>query len=155
LIITIIAIGVLFIGNYYNYIWIGSRFFYVEFASENYGDGNLADSNNKNLGNTPAEIQRNQKLIIAIGVLFIGNYYNYIWIGSRFFQSFLSGFTIAISARTKVLSLTLINPCVILIVVVTHRTTQVKQTMKSMLKTMETTLAIMLNSPQKTMVMAT
>jgi hypothetical protein len=31
---------------------------YVEFASENYGDGNLADSNNKNLGNTPAEIQR-------------------------------------------------------------------------------------------------
>ncbi|VVM23107.1 hypothetical protein BSPWISOXPB_11039 [uncultured Gammaproteobacteria bacterium] len=35
---------------------------YVEFASENYGDGNLADSNNKNLGNTPAEIQRNQKL---------------------------------------------------------------------------------------------
>ncbi|VVM18796.1 hypothetical protein BSPWISOXPB_10038 [uncultured Gammaproteobacteria bacterium] len=37
----------------------------------------------------------------------------------------------------------------------THRTTQVKQTMKSMPKTMETTLAIMLNSPQKTMVMAT
>ncbi|VVM28487.1 hypothetical protein BSPWISOXPB_1005 [uncultured Gammaproteobacteria bacterium] len=36
---------------------------YVEFASENYGDGNLADSNNKNLGNTPAERQRNQKLI--------------------------------------------------------------------------------------------
>ncbi|VVM28467.1 hypothetical protein BSPWISOXPB_11028 [uncultured Gammaproteobacteria bacterium] len=36
---------------------------YVEFASENYGDGSLADSNNKNLGNTPAEIQRNQKLI--------------------------------------------------------------------------------------------
>ncbi|SHN93872.1 hypothetical protein BCLUESOX_1153, partial [bacterium endosymbiont of Bathymodiolus sp. 5 South] len=36
---------------------------YVEFASENYGDGNLADSNNKNLGNTPAEIQRNQKLV--------------------------------------------------------------------------------------------
>jgi hypothetical protein len=35
---------------------------YVEFASENYGDGSLADSNNKNLGNTPAEIQRNQKL---------------------------------------------------------------------------------------------
>jgi hypothetical protein len=32
---------------------------YIEFASENYGDGNLADSNNKNLGNTPAEIQRN------------------------------------------------------------------------------------------------
>jgi hypothetical protein len=37
----------------------------------------------------------------------------------------------------------------------THRTTQVKQTMKSMLKTMETTLAIMLSSPQKTMAMAT
>ncbi|VVH67203.1 hypothetical protein BSPLISOX_724, partial [uncultured Gammaproteobacteria bacterium] len=36
---------------------------YVEFASENYGDGNLADSNNKNLGNTPAEIQRNQTLV--------------------------------------------------------------------------------------------
>jgi hypothetical protein len=35
----------------------------------------------------------------------------------------------------------------------THRTTQVKQTMKSMPKTMETTLAIMLNSPQKTMAM--
>jgi uncharacterized protein YaaR (DUF327 family) len=35
---------------------------YVEFASENYGDGNLADTNNNNLGNTPAEIQRNQKL---------------------------------------------------------------------------------------------
>jgi hypothetical protein len=34
---------------------------YVEFASENYGDGSLADSNNKNLGNTPAERQRNQK----------------------------------------------------------------------------------------------
>jgi hypothetical protein len=78
--------------------------------------------------------------IIAIGVLFIGNYYNYIWIGSRFFQSFLSGFTIAISARTKV---------------PTHRTTQVKQIMKPMPKTMETTLAIMLNLPQKTMVMAT
>jgi hypothetical protein len=26
--------------------------------------------------------------IIAIGVLFIGNGYNYIWIGKRFFQSF-------------------------------------------------------------------
>jgi hypothetical protein len=36
---------------------------YVEFASENYGDGNLADTNNNNLGNTPAERQRNQKLI--------------------------------------------------------------------------------------------
>jgi hypothetical protein len=36
---------------------------YVEFASENYGDGNLADTNNNNLGNTPAEIQRNQKLV--------------------------------------------------------------------------------------------
>jgi hypothetical protein len=47
--------------------------------------------------------------IIAIGVLFIGNYYNYIWIGKRFFKSFLSGFTIAISARTKILPLTLIN----------------------------------------------
>jgi hypothetical protein len=35
---------------------------YVEFASENYGDGSLADSNNKNLGNTPAEIQRNQNI---------------------------------------------------------------------------------------------
>ncbi|VVM23099.1 hypothetical protein BSPWISOXPB_3876 [uncultured Gammaproteobacteria bacterium] len=38
---------------------------YIEFASENYGDGSLADSNNKNLGNTPAEIQRNQKLLIT------------------------------------------------------------------------------------------
>ncbi|VVH59065.1 hypothetical protein BSPCLSOX_1406, partial [uncultured Gammaproteobacteria bacterium] len=36
---------------------------YVEFASENYGDGSLADTNNNNLGNTPAEIQRNQKLV--------------------------------------------------------------------------------------------
>jgi hypothetical protein len=36
---------------------------YVEFASENYGDGNLADTNNNNLGNTPAEIQRIQKLV--------------------------------------------------------------------------------------------
>ncbi|VVH67409.1 Colicin E3 (EC, partial [uncultured Gammaproteobacteria bacterium] len=36
---------------------------YIEFASENYGDGSLADSNNKNLGNTPAEIQRNQNLV--------------------------------------------------------------------------------------------
>ncbi|SSC07608.1 hypothetical protein BTURTLESOX_989 [bacterium endosymbiont of Bathymodiolus sp. 5 South] len=36
---------------------------YVEFASENYGDGNLADTNNNNLGNTPAERQRNQKLV--------------------------------------------------------------------------------------------
>ncbi|SSC08811.1 hypothetical protein BTURTLESOX_1408 [bacterium endosymbiont of Bathymodiolus sp. 5 South] len=36
---------------------------YVEFASENYGDGNLADTNNNNLGNTPAEIQRNTNLI--------------------------------------------------------------------------------------------
>jgi hypothetical protein len=26
---------------------------YVEFASENYGDGSLADTNNNNLGNTP------------------------------------------------------------------------------------------------------
>jgi hypothetical protein len=31
--------------------------------------------------------------IIAIGVLFIGNGYNYIWIDKRFFQSFLSSFT--------------------------------------------------------------
>jgi hypothetical protein len=31
--------------------------------SENYGDGSLADSNNKNLGNTPAEIQRNTNLV--------------------------------------------------------------------------------------------
>jgi hypothetical protein len=45
--------------------------------------------------------------IIAIGVLFIGNYYNYIWIGKRFFQSFLSGFTIAISARAQILTLAL------------------------------------------------
>jgi hypothetical protein len=30
---------------------------------ENYGDGSLADTNNNNLGNTPAEIQRNQKLV--------------------------------------------------------------------------------------------
>jgi hypothetical protein len=37
----------------------------------------------------------------------------------------------------------------------THKTTQAKQIMKSMPKTMETTLAIMLNSPQKTMAMAT
>jgi hypothetical protein len=36
---------------------------YVEFASENYGDGSLADTNNNNLGNTPAEIQRNTNLI--------------------------------------------------------------------------------------------
>jgi hypothetical protein len=35
---------------------------YIEFASENYGDGSLADTNNNNLGNTPAEIQRNQNL---------------------------------------------------------------------------------------------
>jgi hypothetical protein len=27
---------------------------YVEFASKNYGDGNLANTNNRNLGNTPA-----------------------------------------------------------------------------------------------------
>jgi hypothetical protein len=32
-------------------------------TSENYGDGNLADTNNNNLGNTPAERQRNQKLV--------------------------------------------------------------------------------------------
>jgi hypothetical protein len=54
--------------------------------------------------------------IIAIGVLFIGNGYNYIWIGKRFFQSFLSGFTVAISTRTKILSLALINPYIILII---------------------------------------
>jgi hypothetical protein len=36
---------------------------YVEFASENYGDGNLANTNNRNLGNTPAETQRNTKLV--------------------------------------------------------------------------------------------
>ncbi|VVH51694.1 hypothetical protein BPUTSESOX_160, partial [uncultured Gammaproteobacteria bacterium] len=36
---------------------------YVEFASENYGDGNLASTNNRNLGNTPAETQRNTKLV--------------------------------------------------------------------------------------------
>jgi hypothetical protein len=65
----------------------------------------------------------------------------------------------------SILTLALINLCIILIVAVnkrlislltpTHKTTQVKQTMKSMPKTMETTLAIILNSPQKTMVMAT
>jgi hypothetical protein len=42
---------------------IGAPVHYVEFASENYGDGNLADTNNNNLGNTPAERQRNQKLV--------------------------------------------------------------------------------------------
>jgi hypothetical protein len=36
-------------------------------------------------------------MVIAIGVLFIGNYYNYIWIGSRFFQSFLSGKTMVMA----------------------------------------------------------
>ena len=36
---------------------------YVEFASENYGNGNLASTNNRNLGNTPAERQRNTKLV--------------------------------------------------------------------------------------------
>ncbi|CAC9654002.1 hypothetical protein [uncultured Gammaproteobacteria bacterium] len=36
---------------------------YVEFASENYGNGNLASTNNRNLGNTPAETQRNTKLV--------------------------------------------------------------------------------------------
>ena len=34
---------------------------YVEFASKNYGDGNLANTNNRNLGNTLAETQRNTK----------------------------------------------------------------------------------------------
>jgi hypothetical protein len=43
----------------------------------------------------------------------IDNYYNYIWIGKRFFQSFLRGFTIAISARTQILTLALINLCII------------------------------------------
>jgi hypothetical protein len=28
-----------------------------------FSDGSLADTNNNNLGNTPAEIQRNQKLV--------------------------------------------------------------------------------------------
>jgi hypothetical protein len=79
---------------------------YVEFASENYGDGSLADTNNNNLGNTPAERQRNQKLvnnnnqdypnliitIIAVRVFLVDNCYNCIWIDRRFFQSFLSGF---------------------------------------------------------------
>jgi hypothetical protein len=41
-----------------------------------------------------------------------------IWIDRRFFQSFLSGFTIAISARTQIFPLALINPCIILIVIV-------------------------------------
>ena len=36
---------------------------YVEFASENYGNGNLASTNNRNLGNTPAETQKNTKLV--------------------------------------------------------------------------------------------
>ncbi|WP_180323764.1 hypothetical protein, partial [thiotrophic endosymbiont of Bathymodiolus puteoserpentis (Logatchev)] len=36
---------------------------YVEFASENYGNGNLTSTNNRNLGNTPAETQRNTKLV--------------------------------------------------------------------------------------------
>jgi hypothetical protein len=40
-----------------------------------------------------------------------------LWIGKRFFQSFLSGFTIAISARAQILTLALINLCIILIVV--------------------------------------
>jgi hypothetical protein len=32
-------------------------------ALKNYGDGNLASTNNRNLGNTPAETQRNTKLV--------------------------------------------------------------------------------------------
>jgi hypothetical protein len=47
-----------------------------------------------------------------VAASFIGNYYNYIWIGKRFFQSFLSGFTIAISARAQILTLALINLCI-------------------------------------------
>jgi hypothetical protein len=39
----------------------------------------------------------------------------------RFFQSFLSGFTIAISARAQILPLALINLCIILIVAVNKR----------------------------------
>jgi hypothetical protein len=54
----------------------------------------------------------------AVRVFLVDNCYNCIWIDRRFFQSFLSGFTIAISARTQILTLALINPCIILIVVV-------------------------------------
>ena len=39
---------------------------YVEFASENYGNGNLASTNNRNLGNTPAETQSLLSVIIRI-----------------------------------------------------------------------------------------
>jgi hypothetical protein len=43
--------------------------------------------------------------IIAVRVFLVDNCYNCIWIDRRFFQSFLSGFTIAISARTKIFPL--------------------------------------------------
>jgi hypothetical protein len=47
-----------------------------------------------------------------------GDSWKQYWIGKRFFQSFLSGFTIAISARTQILPLALINLCIILIVAI-------------------------------------
>jgi hypothetical protein len=49
---------------------------YVEFASENYGDGNLADTNNNNLGNTPAERQRSGLVLI------LGSWLSIAWLVS-------------------------------------------------------------------------
>jgi hypothetical protein len=54
---------------------------YVEFASENYGDGSLADTNSNNLGNTPAEIQALLALFCGL-VLILGSWLSIAWLVS-------------------------------------------------------------------------
>ncbi|VVH63065.1 hypothetical protein BSPWISOX_2913, partial [uncultured Gammaproteobacteria bacterium] len=82
---------------------------YVEFASENYGDGNLADTNNNNLGNTPAERQRNQKLVD-------NNNQDYAKIDKSKGEDFCSGTNCYGKATQKRLKESTTNPNVVVII---------------------------------------
>ncbi|WP_180324156.1 hypothetical protein, partial [bacterium endosymbiont of Bathymodiolus sp. 5 South] len=82
---------------------------YVEFASENYGDGNLADTNNNNLGNTPAERQRNQKLVD-------NNNQGYAKIDKSKGEDFCSGTNCYGKATQKRLKESTTNPNVVVII---------------------------------------
>ncbi|VVH60607.1 hypothetical protein BAZOLSSOX_2057, partial [uncultured Gammaproteobacteria bacterium] len=79
---------------------------YVEFASKNYGDGNLANTNNRNLGNTPAETQRNTKLVER-------NNQDYVRIDKSKGEDFCSGTDCYGKATQKRLKKSFTNPNVI------------------------------------------
>jgi hypothetical protein len=81
--------------------------------TENYGDGSLADSNNKNLGNTPAEIQRNQNLVNTLVFKYL---FKFFFGKFAFYFSNLISYFYSSSCYfdNRILSLALINPCLMI-----------------------------------------